>query len=157
MSSWNLLESLFLQLSSRCYYRITLVRSDEVHGLSQVACGSGGSSVVGRGWRLCVEDGPSHRPLPFQLLTLLLLFCLQSSCRVPHWAWPPFPVSGGARLVVPSPSPETAKAISATWAPAPEGRVRGPQSHAFRPEAPPDTALQCPEQELLRDPDPPVG
>lgn len=38
-----------------------------------------------------------------------------------------------------------------------EGGVPRPESHAFRPEAPQDSALQCPEQELLCYPDPPTG
>ena len=78
--------------------------------------GSGCSSVRG-GVLTYVESVPYPPWLPFQLMTLLLLFCLQPSSRVPHRAWTPFSVSGGARVVVSSPSHETAKAISGAWAP----------------------------------------
>ena len=60
-------------------------------------------------------------------------------------------------MLVSSPSHKAAKAISGAWASGQEGSIRGPQSHAFRPEAPPDPALQRPEQELLCHPHPPVG
>lgn len=56
-----------------------------------------------------------------------------------------------------STSHEAAKAVPGTWAPGEEGGVGGPHRHAFRPEAPPDTALQRPEQELLCHTDPPSG
>lgn len=58
---------------------------------------------------------------------------------------------------VSSPSHEAAEAVAGPWAPGEEGGVRGPHSHAFRPEAPPDAALQRPEQELLCHADPPAG
>lgn len=55
------------------------------------------------------------------------------------------------------PRHEAAKAISRAWAPGHEGGIPGLQSHAFRPEAAPDAALQRPEQELLCHSHPPVG
>lgn len=89
--------------------------------------------------------------LPFQLVTLLLHLCLQRPSGAPRRAWTPF----SARVVVPH--HEAAKAISRAWAPGHEGSIPGLQSHAFRPEAAPDAALQRPEQELLCHPHSPAG
>lgn len=93
--------------------------------------------------------------LPFQPVTLLLHLCLQRPSGAPRRAWTPFSAPGGARVVVPR--HEAAKAISRAWAPGHEGGIPGLQSHAFRPEAAPDAALQRPEQELLCHSHPPVG
>lgn len=121
---------------------------------SLLALESGHSSV--RGICLCVWN-MCCLELAFQVMTLLLLFCLQRPSRVPRRAWTPFSALGGARVLVSSPSHKAAKAVSGAWASGQEGSIRGPQSHAFRPEAPPDPALQRPEQELLCHPHPPVG
>lgn len=59
--------------------------------------------------------------------------------------------------MVSSPRHEAAEAFSGAWAPGEEGGVGGPPRHAFRPEAPPDAALQRPEQELLCHAHPPAG
>lgn len=59
--------------------------------------------------------------------------------------------------MVSSPRHEAAEAVSGPWAPGEEGGVGGPPRHAFRPEAPPDAALQRPEQELLCHAHPPAG
>lgn len=108
--------------------------------------------------RNSAEHVPCRAQLPFQPVTSPLLFCSQPSSGVPHRAWAPFSVPGGARAFVSSsPSHETAKATPGAWAPGEQGGVQAPHSHAFRPEAPPDTALQRPEQELLCHAHPPVG
>ena len=101
-------------------------------------------------WEECVLPGAF---LP--ALTMLLHLCLQRPSGAPRRAWTPFSAPGGARVVVPR--HEAAKAISGAWAPGHEGSIPGLQSHAFRPEAAPDAALQRPEQELLCHPHSPAG